>query len=323
MDASRSNIAVFQLAAAVLLLGGLCGLASGASSVAGDQDGAMPAAGCSPNAGTCFHGGKGIPIIPRGDHHMAAFRRPSAEDVLTGPSTATLRFSDDATHDATLVAAGPSAGAADASRSASTGSIACSSTPVTVRSQDPRDAETLCRGALAATDFFRSLGQPTDTALALDVVEQLPPAVDRLAVGCYSRIDRRAYVLTYDAFSTRGTWLGLPVSRELYESVGAHEVAHALTACTAAAYPLSVQATEYIAAVVMFGAMHAPSRAAVLAQYPDADFASDWEITDVAYGLDPIRFAVGAYRHFLREPDPAGFLRSILVGTVLGERHHY
>ncbi|MCX7231672.1 MAG: hypothetical protein NTW15_22195 [Burkholderiales bacterium] len=30
--------------------------------------------------------------------------------------------------------------------------------------------------------------------------------------------------------------------------------------------------------------MHAPSRAAVLALYPDADFASDWDISEVAYG---------------------------------------
>ena len=73
----------------------------------------------------------------------------------------------------------------------------------------------------------------------------------------------------------------------------------------------------------MFGTMHAPTRAAVLALYPDADFASDWDISDVAYGLDPVRFGVGAYRHFLREPDPASFLRSVLDGSVLGERFHY
>lgn len=121
----------------------------------------------------------------------------------------------------------------------------------------------------------RSGSRPTPP-LVLDVVEQLPSEVDRLAVGCFSHLDRRAYVLTYAAFSSRQTWLGLPVSRELYESVGAHEVAHALTACTAPAFPRSVQASEYIASVVMFGTMHAPSRAAVLAIYPDADFASEW-----------------------------------------------
>jgi len=224
---------------------------------------------------------------------------------------------------ATLVTTVGSAGAADPPRDAPIGSLACASTTVTVRSQDVRDAEDLCRGAIAATGFFRSLGQSTDTPLVLDVVEQLPSEVDRLAVGCFSHLDRRAYVLTYAAFSSRQTWLGLPVSREVYESVGAHEVAHALTACTAPAFPLSVQASEYIASVVMFGTMHAPSRAAVLAMSPDADFASEWEITDVAYGLDPNRFGVAAYRHFMRESDPANFLRSVLDGTVLGQRYHY
>jgi hypothetical protein len=224
---------------------------------------------------------------------------------------------------ATLVATSPSAVAADAPGSASGMTLACASTTVTVRSPDAHDAEAVCRGALAATDFFRSLGQSTDTPLALDVVDRLPPAVDGLAVGCFSRIDRRASVLTYAAFSARGTWLGLPISRELYESVAAHEVAHALTACTASAYPLSTHAAEYIASVVMFGTMHAPSRDAVLALHPDADFASDWDITDLAYGLDPIRFGVGAHRHFLRESNPAAFLRSILTGAVLGQRYYY
>jgi hypothetical protein len=224
---------------------------------------------------------------------------------------------------ATFVAAIGLAGAAEPPRDTSTASLACASTTVIVRSPDAGDAEDLCRGAAAATGFFRALGRSTDTPLVLDVVEQLPPDVDRRAVGCFRRRDLRAQVLTYAAFGSRQTWLGLPVSRELYASVGAHEVAHALTACTAAAHPLSVQATEYVASVVMFGTMHAPSRAAVLALNPDADFESDWDISDVAYGLDPVRFGVGAYRHFLREQDPAGFLRSVLDGSVLGERFHY
>jgi hypothetical protein len=234
-----------------------------------------------------------------------------------------MRVALQASFAATLLAAIDSTGVAEPPRDASTASLACAATTVIVRSAEAGDAEDLCRGAAAATVFFRALGRSTDTPLALDVVEQLPLDVDRRAVGCFSRRNLRAYVLTYAAFGSRQTWLGLPVSRELYTSVGAHEVAHALTACTAAAHPLSVQATEYIASVVMFGTMHTPSRDAVLALYPEADFASDWDITDVAYGLDPVRFGVGAYRHFLREPDPASFLRSVLDGGVLGERFHY
>ena len=34
---------------------------------------------------------------------MAAYGRPSAQGVLTGPSSATVRFPDDAVHSATLV----------------------------------------------------------------------------------------------------------------------------------------------------------------------------------------------------------------------------
>jgi hypothetical protein len=224
---------------------------------------------------------------------------------------------------AMLAAQGVRARAADPPPGDRPGMLACASTSVIVRSRDGRDAEDLCRGAAAATDFFRSLGQSSGLPIELEVVDRLPSEGSPAAVGCYSRIDHRAYVLAYTVLAARQTWLGLPITRELYESVATHEVAHALIACTATDYPLSTQAAEYIAFVAMLSGMRPSFREAVLARYPDADFASEWEITDMAYGLDPIRFGVGAYRHFRREPDPAALIRAILTGAVLGQRHYY
>lgn len=201
--------------------------------------------------------------------------------------------------------------------------LSCASTTVTVSSQDIRDAEDLCRGAIAATSFFCSLGQCTKTSIELEAVEQLPSEGNPSAVGCFNRLNRRAYALTYKAFSARGKWLGIPISRQLYQSIATHEVAHALTACTAETYPLATHAAEYVAFAAMFSKMPELSRESVLAMYPDADFASEWQITEVAYGLDPIRFGVAAYRHFRREPDPAALLRAILAGAALTARPHY
>lgn len=224
---------------------------------------------------------------------------------------------------ALLAASGAIAGEASRQAVDPPATLACASTSVTVHSRDPRDAADLCRGAIAATEFFRSLGHSTHTSIELEAVAQLPSEGSPTAVGCFSRLNRRAYVLTYAVFSARQTWLGMPISRQLYESVATHEIAHALTACTAETYPLATHATEYIAFAAMFAKMSESSRERVLAHYPDADFANEWEITEVAYGLDPIRFGVGAYRHFRREPDPAALLRAILSGAALGARYHY
>lgn len=200
--------------------------------------------------------------------------------------------------------------------------VPCGSTIVTVSSRDPRDAEDLCRGARAAFEWFRAYGLDTVDPIVLEIVDQLPSEGNPSAVGCFDRVARRAHALAYAVFGSKPSWLGLPIDRDLYASVATHELAHALTACTAATYPLATHASEYIAYVAMFSTMPEGARAAVLDAHPDADFVSEWDITDVAYGLDPVRFGVAAYRHFLRETDPASFLRAILASTALPFRHH-
>lgn len=58
-------------------------------------------------SGRWRHEGRPGPTVTqignRLDVNMAAYGRPSAEGVLTGPSTASVRFPDDAIHTATLI----------------------------------------------------------------------------------------------------------------------------------------------------------------------------------------------------------------------------
>jgi len=194
---------------------------------------------------------------------------------------------------------------------------------VTVQSRDRADARSVCRGALAAIDFFTKHGVEVSEPLEVDVVVALPPGVDASAVGCFNPINHKAYVLSYHMFLSRGKWLGLEIDRRLYESIAAHEVAHAMTWCAAASPPLTIQATEYIAFVTMFMTMDPAQLNALLAANPGIMFESDWEVSDISYALDPIRFGVMAYRHYLRKPDPAGFIQAILAGKAFGPRYYY
>ena len=202
-------------------------------------------------------------------------------------------------------------------------STQCHGTHVTVVAKDGPDIDDMCRGAVAALEFFRFHGLTKTVPTQLEVVDQLPYGGRSAAVGCFSRVERRAYALSFKSFLERKVWLGLPVTRGLYVSIATHEVAHALTACNASDFPLSVQATEYIAFTAMLFSMKSELRSQVLALYPDADFASDWDVTDVAYALDPIRFGVSSYRHFLREGDKAALLGAIMAGTLFGPRQMY
>lgn len=112
----------------------------------------------------------------------------------------------------------------------------------------------------------------------------------------------------------------MPTSRRLYETIASHEVAHALTSCAAASLPLTTEATEYIAFVTMFETMDPAARRQALSLYPGEAFESVWDINGLSYGLNPIRFGVLAYRHYLSQVDRSGLLRDILNGLVLGPR---
>jgi len=124
-------------------------------------------------------------------------------------------------------------------------------------------------------------------------------------------------------FMNRREWFGLEIDRRLYESIVSHEVAHALASCTASSRPLSTRATEYIAAVTMLMTMDPVRLNALLAANPGIAFEDESEISEMAYALNPMRFGVMAYRHYLRQPDRAGFIQEILAGKKLTHRSYY
>ena len=193
---------------------------------------------------------------------------------------------------------------------------------VTVQSRDRADSRSVCRGALAAIDFLAKQGVEVSEPLEVNIVDALPAGVGASAVGCFNPRDHQAYVLSYRMFLNRGKWLGLQIDRRLYESIASHEVAHAMTWCAAASPPLTLQATEYIAFVTMFMTMDTAQLNALLAENPGIVFESDWEVSELGYALNPIRFGIMAYRHYLRKPDPAGFIRAILAGKAFGPRYY-
>ena len=199
----------------------------------------------------------------------------------------------------------------------------CAIERASVRSRDPEDAKSMCAGAGAAIQFFQSHGVSLDESVRIVIGEELPSGISSLAVGCFSRSDRISYVLSYEKFVARKYWLGLQVSRQLYETVASHEVAHAIASCASASTSLTTEATEYLAFVTMFETMDPQTAREALSAYPGEVIESVWDINEVVYGLNPIRFGVMAYRHYLKQIDRSAFVREILSGTVLGPRYFY
>jgi hypothetical protein len=188
---------------------------------------------------------------------------------------------------------------------------------ISVRARAAADAQAACDGARRAIDFLVAAGLDPPPELTIDIVEQLPGELRGLAVGCYVRDTQRIVLLSYDAFEATGSWLRTPVDRELYRSAASHEMAHAVVGCNAASPELPVPAHEYVAYVAMFATMEPAVRQRVLARFGGTGFDSTLQINTVVYLVDPLQFAVDAWRHYLKRRDGAAWLRDVVAGHVV------
>jgi hypothetical protein len=192
-------------------------------------------------------------------------------------------------------------------------------TNILVHSLIDSDGQTACAGAADAIRFLQTLGLVTTGQISLRIVDELPASESPSRSGCFIASERCAYLLTFAKLEERGTPFDLPISRTLYQSMAAHEVAHVIVANNFAIPVPRIEAQEYIAYVTMLATMAPSYRELLLAQYPGRGFATEMEINTIVYLFDPLRFGIQAYRHFLQAENGKAFVQRILTGQALVE----
>jgi hypothetical protein len=195
----------------------------------------------------------------------------------------------------------------------------CDARNVSVRSFDRVDAKVACEGARDAIGFLAAQGFDVVDDFAMELVSGLPSVAGASAAGCYLESERRILILTFPEFKKSKTWFNLPIDASLYRSLVSHEVAHAIASCNFKVAVPSIQAKEYIAYVTMLATMAPAQRERVLSQFPGEGFEGDWQMSTTVYLLDPMRFGVQAYRHFLKPGNGRDYLHAILAGKVMIE----
>ena len=197
--------------------------------------------------------------------------------------------------------------------------VRCDAQNVLVRSPTPADAKVACEGARDAIGFLAAQRFDVVNDISIDLVPKLPDVARTTTAGCYLESERRVVILSFSEFKKFKTWFNVPIDVSLYRSLVAHEVAHALGACNFKIGAPSIQAKEYIAYVTMLATMAPMQRERVLSQFPGQGFEGDWQMNTTTYLLDPMRFGVEAYRHFLKPANGRDYLHAILAGKVMFE----
>jgi len=183
--------------------------------------------------------------------------------------------------------------------------------------KDEAEATLACAGAADAVEFLEPVGLVLPLRIRVELVTELPPELAPSAAGCYDVAGQRVLVPHFDHFLRNLTWFGVPATAALYRSVVAHESAHAIAACHVGNRKLSLAAHDYVAYVTMLATMEQGTRDRVLDANPGTGFDHPTQINDLRYVLGPEQFGLESYRHWLKQPDPPGFLRRVLAGAVV------
>lgn len=193
----------------------------------------------------------------------------------------------------------------------------CGGDVATVLGASPADLSDVCAGVTSALGFLSNYGIKPTEPVAIEVTKNIPEEAGPTAAGCYIEQRRRVYVVPYSSFRKSKTWFGLPIGRDLFRALAAHEAAHAVGACNFKIPNPTIQAKEYLAYVTMFSVMPAELRKQALRKVKTEGFATLDRFTPLLYSFDPMRFGAEAYRHFAAATNPTEVIQGLLAGTVL------
>jgi hypothetical protein len=157
------------------------------------------------------------------------------------------------------------------------------------------------------------LGRP----ITVRVVDSLPAECPTDALGYFNPRDRTVTIPTYPAcvaLTEPDGRLGRRMSPELYDSLIAHELAHAIVSGCKPVEQMSRAVREYLANAIQFSAMESALRADILARYAHPDPVRFEELSALYLDLAPARFAVKSYLHFQTLDDPCAFIDDLIEG---------
>jgi hypothetical protein len=179
--------------------------------------------------------------------------------------------------------------------------------------------ETLCETAHAAIEFLESIGLERGPEIRINIVDRMPAGTAEF-IGCYDWGKQAVYLLNRQACNEAWgpkEYFRVPNSAEVYRSFLVHEVAHAVAAANFMTDRPTTASQEYIAAVTQMSVMAADQRAAILARYSGDGYDNAREINLLVYLMDPARFIVECYRHYVKPGNGPEMIHRLLRGDLV------
>lgn len=194
----------------------------------------------------------------------------------------------------------------------------CPGESVVTTGWSARESERICAAAARALAFLRAAGLSPPASIEIRPLERGRRGDAAQPLGQYDAGTGVVALIRYEAAVSasraHAPAFGLPMSRGLWESFVAHEIAHAVAGANFTAVPARrAAAGEYFAAIAQLSTMPQALRRSILERYDTAAFGDAGEITMLLYEMDPAVFAVKSYRHYVALGDAGPAFLAMLL----------
>ena len=197
-----------------------------------------------------------------------------------------------------------------------TTSLRCSEVPVAFAYDDPHELKCLCSTSKAAIAFLKTIGLQTTDCITIRIVKEFQGQQAHTLFGLYNTTSLEVSIVTYskaEVLSQGGQVFGIDLTEDLWCSFAAHELAHAISEKFLNPKIKAHTAGEYISSIVQLAVLTPSTRENILERYKDVKaYQSREEMSELYYLLDPNRFAVKCYRHFIALKDPRDFIDRLI-----------
>jgi len=184
---------------------------------------------------------------------------------------------------------------------------------------DQNEVQRVCQAAQDATELLRQCGIESSKVINISIQEKLVHPSGFPAFAFFHSPSNQIEITDFDAFKKliqpASAYYKLP-SRDLYESLIAHEVAHAITSPLIRDSDCPSVAHEYIAAVIQVSSMSDGSRQVLLNAFPRSTPVVLEMFNEFSFYSSPQWFVANAYRHFNQTDKGCELLLGILNGEV-------
>jgi hypothetical protein len=196
-------------------------------------------------------------------------------------------------------------------------SLDCTESSVTFEWDEAGAVECACPAAKASIAFLESLGLETRQPINVKLVKQVPSSLDSNVLGIYAPVNANEIVLLNYKRAAETSQLYKPqvkidMSENLWCGYVAHELAHAISGQYHSSRATNRLAMEYISAVTQLAIFSTETRKMFLKTHGGVDaYQSIAEMSELYFLLDPNKFAVKCYLHFISLDNPKAFVRRL------------